>query len=93
MHARFSHTPHSTQPCPRGRVRVRLPLATVEEIDRLAELTLNSRQGVLRQLITVALISDTPLQPSGPEPYARLRLHAELTRIRSHELADPGALA
>jgi hypothetical protein len=76
-----------TRQCPRLRIRIRLPLATVEELDYLAQLAHATRQQILRQLISAALVSDTPLRPDGPDPTSRLRTHAELTHARSLELA------
>jgi hypothetical protein len=82
-----SHTAGRRQRLSR-RVRVRLPLATVEELDYLATLTHNSRQQLLRHIINAALISEQPLRPGGADPADRLRVHAKLTRIRSIELAQ-----
>jgi hypothetical protein len=69
------------------RVRVRLPLATIEELDHLACLSHTSRQQILRQIINAALISDTPHRPTGPDPIDRLAEHSCLTHARSLELA------
>lgn len=69
------------------RVRVRLPLATIEELDHLACISHTSRQAILRQIINAALISDTPHWPTGPDPIDRLAVHEHLTHARSLELA------
>jgi hypothetical protein len=85
--------PLSTNPtksrrrCPVRRVRVRLPLATVEEIDHLAALQHLTRQQIIRRLLAVALVSDTPLQPAGPAAALQLHTHAQLTHLRSIALA------
>jgi hypothetical protein len=82
--------PLSTNPsgtrtqCPTRRVRVRLPLATVEELDHLAGLYHLTRQDILRLMLAAALTSDTPFSLAEPD---RIREHAELTRARSAELA------
>jgi hypothetical protein len=81
------------QRCPSRRIRVRLPLATVEELDHFAALHHVTRQQVLRQILAAALVSDTPLQPAGAAPAQRLHTHAQLTHIRSLELAAPRAVA
>jgi hypothetical protein len=87
MRQPVSSSRHTQQPqCPKQRIRIRLPLATVEELDYLARLAHTSRQQILRQLISAALVSDTPLRPNGPDPSNRLRTHAELTHARSLEL-------
>ena len=91
--------PLSTNPtgtprrCPTRRIRVRLPLATVEELDHPAALHHVTRQQILRQILAAGLISDTPLQPAGPAPAQRLHTHAQLTHLRSIELAAPRAVA
>jgi hypothetical protein len=74
-----------------GRVRTRLPLATIEELDHLAEIYHLTRQQVLRQILTAALVSDAPLQPLGPEARERLSTHARLTYARSFELTHGSA--
>ena len=85
--------PLSTNPvgiphrCPTQRIRVRLPLATIEEIDYLAALHHVTRQQILRQILAAGLISDTPLRPPGPASAERLHTHAQLTHARSIELA------
>lgn len=77
---------HPTQPeCPERRIRIRLPLATVEELDHLARLAHRTRQHVLRQLISAALVSDSPLRPDGPDATSRLNVHAQLTYARSRD--------
>jgi hypothetical protein len=79
--------PLSTNPAVRRltrRVRVRLPLATVEELDHLASLYHLTRQDILRLMLAAALTSDTPFWLSEPD---RIRAHHELTRARSAELA------
>ena len=81
------------QRCPTQRIRVRLPLATIEELDHLAALHHVTRQQILRQILAAGLVSDTPLQPAGPAPAERLHTHAQLTHIRSIELATPKAVA
>lgn len=81
------------QSCPTRRVRVRLPLATIEELDHLASLYHLTRQDILRRILSVALTSDMPLQPTGPAPAQRLYIHAQLTHSRSVELAAPRAIA
>lgn len=73
--------------CPTRRVRVRLALASIEELDYLAELHHLSRQDVLRRLIDVGLCSDTPLQPAGPNAIYCLYVHTQLRNARSRELA------
>ncbi len=78
-------TPHR---CPTQRIRVRLPLATVEELDHLAALHHVTRQHILRQIIAAGLVSDTPHLPVGPDPVGRLAEHAYLTNRRSNELAQ-----
>ena len=91
--------PLSTNPtgtprrCPTRRIRVRLPLATVEELDLLAALHHVTRQQILRQILAAGLVSDTPLQPAGRAPIERLNTHAQLTHIRSIELAAPRVVA
>ncbi len=85
-----SGTPHR---CPTHRVRVRLPLATIEELDHLAALHHVTRQRILRQILAAGLVSDTPLRPAGPAPAERLHAHTRLTHIRSIELAAPKAAA
>jgi hypothetical protein len=91
--------PLSTNPtgfperCPTHRIRVRLPLATVEELDHLAALHHVTRQHILRQILAAGLVSDAPLQPTGPAPGERLHAHSQLTHIRSIELAAPRAVA
>jgi hypothetical protein len=81
----FSTNPiGSPQRCPTRRIRVRLPLATVEELDHLASLYHLTRQDILRRILGAALTSDTPLSFTEPD---RIRAHAELTRARSAELA------
>ncbi len=82
-----SSHPSQHPQCPRQRIRIRLPLATVEELDHLAVLAHSSRQQILRQIITAALVSDTPHLPAGDDPVARLAEHAYLTHRRSLELA------
>jgi hypothetical protein len=81
------------QRCPTHRIRVRLPLATIEELDHLATIHHVTRQHILRQILAAGLISDTPLQPTGPTPAQRLHTHAQLTHARSIELAAPRAVA
>jgi hypothetical protein len=79
--------PLSTNPAVRHltrRVRVRLPLATVEELDHLASLYHLTRQDILRLMLAAALTTDTPFSLTEPD---RIRKHAELTRARSAELA------
>lgn len=79
--------PLSTNPAVRQltrRVRVRLPLATIEELDHLASLYHLTRQGILRRVLAAALTSDTPFSLAEPD---RLRAHAQLTHARSVELA------
>jgi hypothetical protein len=76
------------QRCPTHRIRVRLALATVEELDHLAELHHVTRQHILRQIIAAGLVSDTPHLPVGPDPVDRLAEHAYLTNRRSNELAQ-----
>lgn len=89
-----STNPTSTpQHCPTHRVRVRLPLATIEELDHLAALHHVTRQQILRQILAAGLVSDTPLRPAGPAPAERLHAHTRLTHIRSIELAAPKAAA
>ncbi len=94
MRQHISTNPTSTR---RGRasqrVRVRLPLATVEELDHLAALHHVTRQQILRQVLAAGLVSDTPLQPAGAAPTERLHAHAQLTRARSTELASAKAAA
>jgi hypothetical protein len=72
------------QRCPMQRIRVRLPLATIEELDHLASLYHLTRQEILRRILAAALTSDTPFALSEPD---RIRAHDELTRARSAELA------
>ena len=81
------------QRCPTHRVRVRLPLATIEELDHLAALHHVTRQQILRQILAAGLVSDTPLRPAGPARAERLHAHSGLTLIRSIELAAPKAVA
>jgi len=81
------------QRCADHRVRVRLPLATIEELDHLAALHHVTRQQILRQILSAGLVSDTPLRPAGPAPTERLHAHTRLTHIRSTELAAPKAAA
>lgn len=91
--------PSSTNPtgthqrCPTHRVRVRLPLATIEELEHLAALHHVTRQQILRQILAAGLVSDTPLRPAGPAPAERLHAYSRLTHIRSVELAAPKAVA
>ena len=82
-HPLSSTLPANPRRCPVRRVRVRLPLATVEEIDHLAALQHLTRQQIIRQLLAVALVSDTPLAPAGPAAAQRLATHAHITRLRS----------
>ena len=72
------------QRCLNRRIRVRLPLATIEELDNLASLYHLTRQDILRRILAAALTSDTPLSLTEPD---QIRAHAELTRARSAELA------
>ena len=74
--------------CPSRRIEVELPLATIEELDNLAAISHSTRETVLAQIISAALISDTPQQPTGEAPIERLAEHAHLTRRRSLELAQ-----
>ena len=83
----------TTQRCPTHRIRVRLPLATIEELDHLAALHHVTRQQILRQILAAGLVSDTPLRPAGPSPAERLRTHAQLSHLRSIELAATKAAA
>jgi hypothetical protein len=88
MRQAVSTTPHGAPPrCPTHRIRVRLSLATIEELDHLAEVHHLTRQDVLRQILTAGLLSDTPLQAAGPAPIERLQAHGQLTYARSLELA------
>ena len=93
IHPLSTNPTTSPRGCPTHRIRVRLPLATVEELDHLAALHHLTRQQVLRQILAAGLLSDTPLQPAGPAPAQRLHTHAQLTHIRSIELAAPRAVA
>lgn len=94
MRQPVSSTSPTRQPnCPTQRIRIRLPLATVEELDHLAQLGHSTRQQILRQLISAALVRDTPLRPDGPDPTSRLITHAQLTHARSVELAYGSAEA
>lgn len=79
------------QPCPTRRVRLKLPLATIEELDNLAALNHISRQQTLTQIITAGLLNDTPHLPAGPDPIGRLAEHAYLTHRRSVQLAHDRA--
>lgn len=72
---------------PSQRIRIRLPLATVEELDHLAELQHLTRQQIIRQILTAGLLSDMPLRPAGAESVERIHVHAHLTHTRSLELA------
>lgn len=81
------------QHCPTHRIRVRLPLSTIEELDHLAALHHVTRQQILRHILAAGLVSDTPLRPAGPAPAERLHAHTLLTHIRSIELAAPKAVA
>ena len=73
--------------CPTRRISVTLPLATIEELDNLAELSHIAREQTVRQIITAGLLSDTPHLPAGLDPSGRLAEHAYLTHRRSLELA------
>jgi hypothetical protein len=83
-HPLSTNTTGTPQRCSTQRVRVRLPLATVEELDHLAGLYHLTRQEILRRILAAALTSDTPFAFAEPD---RIRAHAELTRARSAELA------
>jgi hypothetical protein len=72
------------QRCPTQRIRIRLPLATIEELDHLASLYHLTRQEILRRILAAALTSDTPFALADPDG---IRAHAALTRVRSVELA------
>ncbi|MGH2874489.1 MAG: hypothetical protein ACRDL5_18775, partial [Solirubrobacteraceae bacterium] len=74
--------------CPTRRIAVELPLATVEELDNLAAINHITRQELLGQIISAALLSDTPHLPAGEAPIERLAQHAYLTHRRSLELAN-----
>lgn len=93
IHPLSTNPTASPRRCLTRRVRVRLPLATIEELDHLAALHHLTRQQILRQILAAGLLSDTPLQPAGPKPAERLHTHAQLTHIRSIELAAPRAVA
>jgi predicted transcriptional regulator len=94
MRQPLSSNPTSVQPPrPSQRIRIRLPLATVEELDHLARLTHTSRQHILRRIINAGLVTDQPLQPDGPDAEQRLHWHGRLTEARSLELADRSAEA
>ena len=69
-------------------VTIELPLATVEELDHLAQLQHLSRAQILRQIITAALLNDPPHLPAGEDPRERIDAHAQLTHQRSLELAE-----
>ena len=73
--------------CPRRRIEVELPLATIEEPGNLAATGHITRQAVLAQIVSAALLSDTPQLPVGEDPIERLAEHAHLTPRRSLELA------
>ena len=89
--------PLSTNPtgtprrCPTHRIRVRLPLATVEELDHLAALHHVTRQQILRRILAAGLSATRLCNPPGPTRRAA-HTHAQLTHIRSIELAAPGAV-
>lgn len=70
------------------RTRVRLPLATIEELDHLGGLHHLTRQDVLRRLLAAALSSDSPFSLVEA---SHIRAHAELTRLRSAELDVTGS--
>ena len=84
IHPLSTNPTASPRRCPTHRIRVRLPLATIEELDHLASLYHLTRQDILRRILAAALTSDTPLLLAEPD---RVRAHAELTRARSAELA------
>ena len=73
--------------CPTTAISVELPLATVEELDHLAELHHLSRRQLLKQLITTSLLNDAPHLPAGEDPAGRLAEHGYLTHRRSLEIA------
>jgi hypothetical protein len=75
------------EPCPTQPITVQLPLATVEELEQLAELNHLSRQEIVRQIITAGLLNDRPHLPTGPDPIERLAAHGYLTHCRSIERA------
>lgn len=79
------------QSCPTRRISVTLPLATIEEVDNLAERNHISREQTLQQIIKAGLLSDTPHLPAGPDPIGQLAEHAYLTHRRSLELAAGSA--
>ena len=73
--------------CPSRRIEVELPLATIEEPGNLAATGHITRQTVMAQIISAALLSDTPQLAAGEDPVGRLAEHAHLTRCRSLGLA------
>jgi hypothetical protein len=79
---------------PSRLIGLELPLATIEELDLLADLQQLSRKQILRRIINAALIPATPNRPAGPDPIGRLAEHASVTLLRSYELAgEPKAEA
>jgi hypothetical protein len=72
--------------CPSRRIGLELPLATIEELDLLADLQHLSREQILRQIINAALLSDAPHWPAGADPIGRLAEHGYLTLVCSYEL-------
>jgi hypothetical protein len=87
-----STTPTTTTTrCPTQNISIRLPLATVEELEHLAELNHITRQQLLSQLINASLLNDAPHLPAGEDPIERLTEHAYLTHQRSLELAAKSA--
>jgi hypothetical protein len=94
----MNHTTSSTNtplvlrhPCPNQRIGVELPLATIEELDQLAQLNHITRQELLKRLITTSLLNGAPHLPDGDDPIGRLAEHAYLTHRRSLELAAGSA--
>ena len=82
------------QRCPTHRIRVRLPLATIEELDHLAALhaTSPANRSCARSS-AAGLVSDTPLQPAGPAPAAGSAPTPSSPTSRSIELAAAKAAA
>ncbi len=74
-------------PCPVRAITLSLPLATIEELDQLASSRRISRQELLRQTLTVALMHRAPHLPDGPDPLGELAERAYHTHVRSLELA------
>jgi hypothetical protein len=84
-HPLSTNSAGTPQRCATQRIRVRVPLATVEELDHLASLYHLTRQEILWRILAAGLTSDTPFALAEPD---RIRAHAELTRARSAELAE-----